>query len=457
MRLTRAACACAAAVASLTLTLAPAAPAFRHPSPRGRCRLNLNAPRPWQITAGEPLLIAGQLACRHEQRAAGQVVRLFQRLRGAQPGPGGFAFVASTTTNAQGEYQFQLPAGAVDSNRVFHVRAHGAESANRGVRVAALVKLEGPPEGTQLLTGRANAVEFKGTVSPADVGARVILQRQNADNGNEWHAIGRSSFVTGGGTFVLVHRFLIPGDANLRVVVHSQGRNVPSASNVLTYEISQAQKPGITIESSADPIAYGQAATIKGKVAAGGEQKVTLLAHTVHDQAGFAPVAQAAANAQGEYTFPAQSPTNSTFYKVRAEGPTNAVRFTPVSSAVLFEGVRYVLTAQVSTTSVQQGQVVTFSGSIAPAPSVPNHILYIEHQGPDGEFHVVHVGYATGSQFSIPYQPYVVGAQVFRVRIPGGPSNGSAVSQLFTIQVARAAPGTLAPEAPGNTSEPPLG
>ena len=39
------------------------------------------------------------------------------------------------------------------------------------------------------------------------------------------------------------HTFVVPGDANIRVLVRSQRRNAPSPSNVLTYEISQAQNP----------------------------------------------------------------------------------------------------------------------------------------------------------------------------------------------------------------------
>ena len=46
------------------------------------------------------------------------------------------------------------------------------------------------------------------------------------------------------------------------------------------------------------------------------------------------------------------------------------------------------------------------------------------------------VGYVLpGSTYSIVHQVYVPGTKVFRVDIPGGPDNGRAVSQPFTIQV----------------------
>ena len=40
-----------------------------------------------------------------------------------------------------------------------------------------------------------------------------------------------------------------------------------------------------------------------------------------------------------------------------------------------------------------------------------------------------------GSVYSIVHQVYVPGTKVYRIDIPGGPDNGRAVSQLFTVQV----------------------
>jgi hypothetical protein len=429
------------AVAALSLGLfATGASAFKHPSPAGRCRVSIEViPHP-RITAGEPVVIFGRLVCRGRASAANQVVRLFHHLRGGAPG---FGYVQSTTTDAHGYYQFQRADGVVETSRVWHVRAHGAESANKGVLVAAQVTLAGPPEGTQILTGVANKVTFTGTVNPADVGARVILQRQNALTGNEWHRID-SGVVEASGAFSITHTFIVPGDASIRVLVRSQGRNVPSESNVLGYEVSQAQNTELTIDSSADPIVYGQSATISGVLKGGANQPVTLLARTVR-QGGFAPVAQATTNANGEYTFAAQTPVNSTFYKVQGDGKT---------SAVLFEGVKDVLSAQVSATSIPEGQTLTFTGSVA--PSHPGHIVYLERRNASGEgFHIVRVqALSAESTFSLPYEVYSTGAQVFRVYIPGGPDNEGAASQLFTIQVTPVAAAMLAPEAPGNSTQP---
>src|SRR4029077_6640662 len=263
------------------LALAPAgAWAHKHPSPTGRCRININTPR--QIAAGEAVVAFGRLVCVRRANAAGQTVKLFEHPFGSS----GYTLVQSASTDAHGFYELTQP--DVTVNGSFYVRSHGAQSGRRRVRVEAQVTLNGPPEGTLLLSGRPNKVMFRGTFNPADAGARVILQRQNALTGNEWHRID-SGVVGPEGGFTIVHTFIVPGDANIRVLVRSQRRNVPSLSTVLTYEISQAQNPALTIDASADPIFYGQSVTISGVAAGVASGPVTLLAHTAR-QHGFAPV-----------------------------------------------------------------------------------------------------------------------------------------------------------------------
>lgn len=277
--------------ASALLALAPAAAsAHKHPSPSGRCRININvAPR--QITAGESTEVSGRLACDRHATAGGQLVKLYAHVAGSA----GSIVVQSTTTEANGSYKFAT--AAENANTSFYVRSHGAQSELRRLRVAAQVTLTGPPEGTQIFTGAPNKETFSGTVNPADVGARVILQRQNAITGNEWHRIGIGQ-VEAGGNYSITHTFRVPGDASIRVLMRSDGLNIPSESNILEYEISQAQNPNLTINASADPISYGQSVTISGVLAGGVSHPVTLEARTVH-QHGFAPVAEAITDASG--------------------------------------------------------------------------------------------------------------------------------------------------------------
>jgi hypothetical protein len=433
--------------ATSLLALAPAAAsadhrsANKHPSPLGRCAINIRvAPR--LITAGEQVEVKGRLKCLPVATAGGQAVTLYEYVAGTA----GYVPVQSTTTDTSGFYKFTPP--ALNANTAFYVRSHGAQSGREKAHVALQVTLAGPPEGTVIETGVPHQQTFTGTVSPADVGARVILQRQNAVTGDEWHRIGFGQVVAGGptgGTYTITHTFRVPGDASIRVLVRSDRINSPSPSNELEYDISQAQNPNLTILSSADPIAYGQSTTISGVLAgATTPQTVTLLARTVH-QRGFAPIAEASTGAGGAYSFPAQTPVNSTLYRVQGAGQ---------KSAVLYEGVKDVLTAEVSPSTVQAGEALTFKGTVAPDQT--GHIIYLERQNAAGTaFHVVQVGHVLpGSVYSIVHQVYVPGTKVYRIDIPGGPDNGRAVSQPFTVQVTPAPASALTPEAPGNSSLP---
>jgi hypothetical protein len=415
--------------------LAHGRPLHKHPSPNGRCAVNINvAPR--QITAGDSVVVFGHLRCLHRRTVASQTVTLLQHTVGT-PGTN----QVLTTTDANGFYE--LTVTSVQANSTFAVRSLGARSGTREVRVAGVVTLVGPPEGTQLLTGTANRVTFTGSDSPADVGARVVLQRQNAATGNEWHRIDLGR-VAADGSFSITHTFRNPGDANLRVLVRSRRRNSPSVSDGLNYEISQAQNPNLTIAASADPITYPQSVTISGTLAQGAKMPVTLWARTAR-QHGFAPVAEVSTDAYGNYTFAPQSPIASTLYQVKGAGKR---------SAVLYEGVKDMLTAMVSQTTIEAGQTLKFSGTVAPDHS--GHVIYLERQNASGTgFHVVQVGFVgAGSSYSILHTVYDAGTRVLRVKIPGGPENEGAASQPFTITVTLAPAAALIPEAPSNSSQP---
>ena len=122
-----------------------------------------------------------------------------------------------------------------------------------------------------------------------------------------------------------------------------------------------------------------------------------------------------------------------------------------MNSAVLFVGVKYVLTANVSATTVQAGQPLTFSGTVTPA--YVGKAVYLERQNQFGTgFHVIDVGsVAPGGTYSITDEVFGTGIGVFRVKVPGDPSNQSPASQLFTIAVTPAPPGppvTITPVLP---------
>ncbi|MEA2297474.1 MAG: hypothetical protein QOF77_410 [Solirubrobacteraceae bacterium] len=421
------------AVATL-LMLAPAgALAAKKPSPNGRHAISINVSAN-PVVAGDPLLIYGRLTGPND---AGRQVTLWHRVN---PAPR-FTVVQRTQTDANGYYAFSRADGVVTSNRNWYVQSLGARSRTLHERVFALVTLNGPANGSTLETGPAHKVTFTGTVSqPNRAGQAVLLQRQSAaTGGDDWRTIDHGRLGTGG-TFSITHRFVDPGEANIRVLVRRTSRNLASPSSILEYQIDQAQNPALTIKASADPLTFGESVVFSGVVAGGASQPVTLLAHT--DGQGFAPVAQVTTDAGGSYAFPAQTPINSTFYKVTGAGR---------SSAILFEGVKDALTAAVSATSVPAGQTVTFAGTVAPDKT--GHVIYLQRKNATGDdFHTVQVArVAAGSTYTIVHRVFVPGAKVFRVRIPGGPENQGAVSAPFTVTVTPAPAASLPPAADGVT------
>jgi len=445
-----------AALAALTAMPVTAASARRHAPRRvgqhasglGGCRLPINvAPR--FIETGETTVVFGQLTCPPGTSVGGQTVTIFAHsARGS-----GWAPAGTASTDPTGHFQFPTP--ALTTNTQLYATLGELKSPHRAVRVSPKVTLNGPPDGSQLFTGGGplfnghgrrlgftNKVVFTGTVSPEDAGALVALQRESSVGNEEWHRIGLSR-VGQGGTYSIRHTFAVPGDANIRVVVHARGINVPGASEPFSYEISQAQNPALTIESSADPIAYGQPVTISGKLGGGGAQ-LTLLARTRLAR-GFSPVATTTSGDDGSYTFPVQTPQQSTFYRVTGAGKT---------SSRLYEGVRYGLTANASAGSVQAGSPVTFSGTVTPGHV--GHPVYLQVQTPSGiAFHTVEIGQVTGaSTYSVSHAFYAAGARKVRVKVPGDPENQGVASQPVALEVTPAPAAALTPEAPGNSTQP---
>ncbi len=446
-----------AAAAAALLALAPAGASarrgtHRHPGRRntsqlGNCKVKINVAPP-VIQAGESALVFGTLLCPGGTSAAGQTVTVFQ----SSAGTPGVSTAGTTATDAGGNFQLTSP--ALLTNSAFHATAGGAQSASKNVKVSSKVSLSGPPDGAQLFTAAGpflhsghrrarNTVTFTGTVSPADAGATVVLQRENATGNEEWHRIGLGQ-VGPGGVYSISHTFAAAGDANIRVVVRALRLNTRGASEALSYEISQAQNPALTIQSSADPISYGQPVKISGTTASGAGTTLTLMART-RLQSSFAPVASTVSTGAGAYTFPVQSPLKSTFYRVTGAGKT---------SAQLFEGVKYGLTAEAPSAAVQAGQPLKFSGTVTPGHA--GHPVYLQAQNASGVgFHVVEVGTVTGaSTYSIVHAPFNAGLRKFRIKVPGDPENQGVASLLFDVNVTTAPSAALTPEAPGNTSLP---
>lgn len=450
-----------AVAASLALlgAAATAAAAPRHPRLPGQprvqahgCRLSLEL-KQRTITIGEPVDAAGQLRCTTGE-LGGQTVTIYGRSALSST----FTVAATGTTEKSGAYS--IPISGVTYNSKFYAVVGEVRSNVKAERVLAEVKLTGPTEGvelTTLRTGRFHEVTFTGTVAPTDEHALVVLQRQNVAKGEEWRRIG-VGLVGKEGRFEIKHIFRVTGPANIRVVVRAPLLNVASPSNTLYYEIEQTQNPSLTINTSADPISYGQSVTISGKVGVGSEKvpigtPVKLFSKPPH-HTGYTQVAETKTEtAEGAYTFPSQSPVEGTFYQARAAGK---------ASAVLYEGVKYVLTASISPgTTVEAGKPLTFSGTVT--PGVAGHKVYLERENAAHTgFHVIATGEVvapeppktTAFTFSIEYRFYVLGITKVRIRIPGDPQNGSTSSETFTIQVNPAPASALVSAPPENPTLP---
>lgn len=193
-----------------------------------------------EIAPATPFDLAGRLSCPEGVNAEGQTVTLYQK---AAHTPG-FAASASTATEANGAFQFALPGVEVDS--VFFVRCDGAKSSRVRVKVAPQVDIEAPATGAQLFAGAgrttsdssasaAAQVTITGTVSPVEAGATVELQREDRSGG--WYFIGRGH-VDAEGKFSIVHTFFKRGEAHIRVMAHSHGLFMATASASVTYRIS---------------------------------------------------------------------------------------------------------------------------------------------------------------------------------------------------------------------------
>jgi len=450
--LRRLVCAAALALTSLAV-LAPAGASAAPNQARGPHRITIHA-QPNPIVAGEPVVIFGRLLGRNDQD---RLVVLYHRAAGS---PLGFVPVQTTDTDVNGAYEFSRADGRVDTNREWYVASAGAVSRVVAERVASLVTLSvtGPggqsePDGSVLDTGKGYVYTFAGSDAPGVPGARILLQRQAASGGlNDWVTIGRGT-LDANGDFSIAHSFVIPsssgGDANVRVLVPADGTNIASPSESFSYEIEQTQNPKLTILPSSYVIEEGSKDTINGVDAAGAGQLLTLYAHAAHEQ--FQPIATTISGAGGNYSFPV-GPVYSTYYRVTSSssvagqlstgptgssgssgptGPTTAVGRSATTSAVAFVGVRVVLSVQTTATTINQGQSVTFSGSVNPDETGRN--IYLERLNATGtQWHTIASGVVgPNSQYSLSWSFYELGSETLRVAMVGSPENqGNATSPV---------------------------
>lgn len=412
---------------ALSAIAAVSAPATANAVPIRVPVLTIHA-SPQSIVAGNSVLIYGQL---RGVRRAHRTVVLYQRVNPSTS----YAFVASTTTDPLGYYEFARPVNSVLTNRTWRVRAAGIYS--RGVRefVAAAVSLA----STATNTTTNHAVVFYGHVDPVGfhTGETVALQVQEGSSGDDWRTI-KTGLLDASSNYAITYRFVVPGERDLRVLFRGDEFNVGAPSDTLTVTVQQAENPTFTISSTAPVITAGQSADITGNLylpAATASPTlvpdpgvtVTLWSH----QSGqpFAPVSHTNTASNGSYSFTV-APQSNTVYKVTTTFPPPPIR----STAVLYEGVRDFVTLAPSTSAPTVGQRVTFTGTVTPDRA--GHVIYLQLLGTDGDFHLFRIGVInSASAYQFAWTPGSPGTYVFRTVVPGDSSNVTGDSPQVTVTV----------------------
>jgi len=416
-------------------------PAIADAAPHHNHGLTIAA-TPDPIIAGDAVLIYGQL---NTKNPGGQTIVLYHRINPRRV----FTVISTTTTKADGFYEFNRPTkpvtdlSVVMSNRSWFVTAPGLpgniHSRTAHEHVAATVTLATPAAPTAgYLTGQP--VTFTGSVAPDHAGDRVLLQQQVGIAGDSWKTI-KGGRLDSASQFTITHRFKIPGDHAVRVLFRRDARNIAAASDPITVIVQQKERPDFTINTSAPIVDEGTQATISGALNMAGtttpasSAMVTLFGQ-VAGQA-YEAVGTTLTGTDGSYSF-AVSPVHNEEYQVRTT-------FAPArASTRLFEGVRDVLSINASSLSSAVGQSVTFTGSVSPDKA--GHAIELQRLGADGRYHIVSIGFVNvSSAYKLDWTFGSAGTKTFRVYIPGGPDNVAGVSTPVAISVTLPAVMSLPP------------
>ncbi len=362
---------------------------------------------PNRIIPGEPVLIYGQL---QGPSSGGQTVVLYHRI---DPSPW-FTIIGSTTTNANGYYEFARAEDVVRTNRNWFVRAPSlpgnVHSRTVHERVAAGLSLGTfTTAGAATVTGHAgHPIVFAGHVDPVGmhVGERVLLQQQQGTSRDNWRTLARG-LIGPNSDYSITYTFAMPGVRGLRVLFGGDARNTSAVSDSVTVILVQTQNPTFTVNTAAAVIAEGQSTTISGvlympaatttELVPDPNVPVTLFAR--RPGGNRQAVDNGTTGHDGSYSFTV-SPRQNTEYVVETTFVPPVIRH----SASLFEAVRDSVTIAASTNSLAVGQPMTVSGVVN--PDKDGEPVYLQLLGKDGDFHdigVAFVGSTSSYQFKLSF------------------------------------------------------
>jgi hypothetical protein len=139
----------------------------------------------------------------------------------------------------------------------------------------------------------------------------------------------------------------------------------------------------LTISASPNPITFGRATTVSGRLKKGPVQAavpVMLQANPAPFTGGFKDVATTTTDADGKYSFTGVRPEQHTRYRTKTAVPD------ATSAEVLVE-VRIKVVLRLSDGSPQRGQIVTFSGTASPEHD--GRLAYIQRRTRTGNWRTV--------------------------------------------------------------------
>ncbi|MBV9309329.1 MAG: hypothetical protein JOZ73_00765 [Solirubrobacterales bacterium] len=413
-----------AVLASALCALAAVVPSGVSAAPTHRLTINA-VPNP--INAGDGVLIYGQLSGPHR---ANRSIRLFQRL--TVPGQH-YQLVGRAKTDSSGLYEF-VRADVTTNRNWFVAGPAGSHSRKVHERVHALVSIN----ASNISPDTRHAVVFTGHVTPNHAGERVFLQEQKGTS-DDWRTL-KSDRLNAGSNYSIKYRWSTPGERDVRVVFRGDRRNIRSTSDTVTITVQQTQVPGFTINTNSPIISEGGSATISGVLDKAGtttpepNTNVTLYAKPV-GQSNYVAVGSTNTGTDGHYQFTV-SPNSNTLYEAK-------VTFTPSRhSAVLFEGVRDVVSMGASASSVKVGTKVTFSGVVN--PNKAGHRIYLQLLGKDKEWHAVAVTLVrSNATFQFVWKITERGTHKFRARIFSDKQNVGAASAPVSVTGVGLAPAPI--------------
>jgi len=426
-------------IAMLAATIAAGAlltgPSLVSAAPRQNHHLTIAA-TPNPIAAGDGVLVYGQL---RGSDISGQAITLYQH---AIESSHGYTVVGTTTTNSFGFYEFTEPQGTVVNDTDWFVRGpDGSHSRTVHERVQALVTLN----ASSTSSDTAHPIVFTGTVTPNHAGGLVFLQAQRGSS-DDWRTL-KSGRLDGSSNYSIPFRWRRPGERDVRVVFRSDRRNLRGVSDPVTVDIQQAQVPGFTINSSAPITDEGTAVTISGVLDQPGTTTpepntvVQLWGRAAH-QRRFLVLADGTTGSDGSYSFNRPAVTTNTVYFVAT---MRLGHQKPRHTALLYQGVRDVVTMQSSASSANTGQTVTFTGTVMPDKA--GHSIYLQKLGRDNDWHTVEIGTVRhDSTFAFAWVIGSPGTHMFRARITSDGVNVGSHSPPVSI-TATAPPASSLPPA----------